>query len=107
MKWQLSKSEFFLLILIILLIVYIIISNGFRKINENSPVKEIFDTTYNHIIIDSIRYNIQIKDSIIHRIKYEYETKYIEAENLDDSSSVELFKSLCADDSLYGGENTK
>lgn len=102
MKWQLSKSEFFLLILIILLIVYIIISNGFRKINENSPVEGIPDITYNTIVLDSIRYNIITKDSIIYNIKYEYETKYIEADNLNDSSAIELFKSLCTDDSLYG-----
>lgn len=101
-----SKSEFFLLILIIALISYIIINGGFRKINNNSPVEEIFDTTYNYITIDSIRYNIQVKDSIIYRIRYEYETKFIEAQSLDDSASVELFKALCSDDSLYGGENT-
>lgn len=102
MKWQVSKSNFLYLLLIILLLLYIVLKNGIIKINENSPVEEIPDTTYNTIVLDSIRYNIITKDSIIYNIKYEYETKYIEADNLDDSSAIELFKSLCTDDSLYG-----
>ena len=52
--------------------------------------------------IDSIKYNITIKDSIIVKLKYEYETKIIEVNNMSDSASVELFKNLCTDDSLYG-----
>ena len=102
MKWQVSKSNFFLILIIILLLLYIVLKNGIIKINENSPVEGMPDTTYNTIVLDSIRYNIITKDSIIHNIKYEYETKYIEANNLNDSSAIELFKSLCTDDSLYG-----
>lgn len=102
MKWQVSKSNFLYLLLIILLLLYIVLKNGIININENSPVEEIPDTTYNTIVLDSIRYNIITKDSIIYNIKYEYETKYIEADNLNDSSAIELFKSLCTDDSLYG-----
>lgn len=105
MKWKLSKSNFLYLLVIILLLLYIVLKNGITKINENSPVEGISDTTYNTVVLDSIKYNIIIKDSIIYDIKYEYEIKYIEANNLSDSSAVELFKSLCSDDSLYGREN--
>ena len=105
MNYRLSKNEFILILIILFIILYNIISGGFRSINKNTSNFEIIDTTYNHITIDSIKYNIQLKDTIIYKIKYEYETKYIKAENLDDSASVELFKSLCTSDSHYGGEN--
>lgn len=105
MKWKLSKSNFLYLLVIILLLLYIVLKNGIIKINENFPVGETLDTTYNTVVLDSIKYNIIIKDSIIYDIKHEYEIKYIEANNLDDSNAVELFKSLCSDNSLYGRGN--
>ena len=105
MKWSLSKSEFILILIIIFIIVYEIISGGFKSIDKNYNKTEIDTTIYNYKVIDSIKYNIQIKDTIIYNITIEYETKYIEAKNLNDSASVELFKALCTNDSLYGGEN--
>lgn len=104
MKWKCSRTEFILIIVIIVILIYNIISGGFRKINTKEEIKVIYDTTYNSVIIDSLVYRINYKDSIIYNITYEYETKYIKAENLDDSSAVELFKRLCTDDSLYGGD---
>ena len=102
MKWRCSKSEFILILILIAIITFNVIKDGFRKIDDKSETTRITDTVYNYITIDSIRYNIQVKDSIITAIRYEYKTKYIEADNLDDSASVELFKRLCSDDSLYG-----
>lgn len=102
MKWlQLSKDTV-LFGIILFLLGYIIVSNGLRKINDNSPVEGTIDTTYNYITIDSIKYNIIEKDSIIHKLKYKYEIEVIKVSNLDDSSSVELFKDLCTGYSLYG-----
>ena len=106
MKWKCSKSEFVLILIIIAIITLNVINDGFRKIDDKHETATITDTIYNYITIDSIRYNIQVKDSIIKTIRYEYETKYIKADNLDDSASVELFKRLCSDDSLYGEGNT-
>lgn len=105
MKCQLSKSNFILFIVIILLILYIIWSGGFRKINKETQNVIIYDTTYNTRILDSIKYNIIVKDSIITNLIYVYEEKFIKAENLDDSSAVELFKELCTGHSLYGQDN--
>ena len=102
MKWKCSKSEFILILILIAIIIFNVIKDGFRKIDDKSETTRITDTVYNYITIDSIRYNIRVKDSIITAIRYEYKTKYIEADNLDDSASVELFKRLCSDDSLYG-----
>ena len=106
MKWKCSKNEFILILVIIVIVTLNGIREGFRKINNKSETITITDTVYNYITIDSIRYKIQVKDSIIKKIQYEYETKYIEVNNLDDSTSVELFKKLCSDDLLYEGENT-
>lgn len=104
MKWKCSKSEFILIVIIIIILIYNIVSGAFRKINTKEDIEVVCDTTYNSVIIDSLIYNIQYKDSIIYNITYEYETEYIKAENLDDSSAVELFKRLCTDNSLYGGD---
>ena len=103
MKWQVSKNNIILYLMIILLLCYIIVDKGFNKINQKHSTIEIIDTTYKYKIIDSIEYNIIHRDSIITEITYEYENKYIEAEHLNDSSAIELFKELCSDDSLYGG----
>lgn len=103
MKWKCSRNE----IAIIILIIILVLLNIFKQPTQKDNKLEIIDTTYNYIILDSIKYNIEIKDSIIYNIKYEYETKYIEAENLNDSAAVELFKSLCTDNSLYGGDITR
>ena len=105
MKWQVSKSNFILFIIILVLMLFIIFNNGFRNINEKHNTIEIFDTMYNTRVLDSIEYNIIIKDSIINNLIYVYEEEIIKAENLDDSSAVELFKQLCTGHSLYGGEN--
>lgn len=105
MKWQVSKSNFILFIIIIVLLLFIIFNNGFRNINEKHNTIEIFDTMYNARVLDSIEYNIIIKDSIINNLIYVYEEEIIKAENLDDSSAVELFKQLCTGNFLYGGEN--
>ena len=95
MKWQVSKSNFILFIIIIILLLFNIFNDGFRNINEKHNTIEIFDTTY----------NIYTLDSIINNLIYVYEEEIIKAENLDDSSAVELFKQLCTGHSLYGGEN--
>ena len=107
MKWQLSKSNLWLYVIIIGLITFIIINNGFHIIDKKYITKEIIDTQYNHIVLDSIKYNIIVKDSIITKIKYRYEEEIIKANSLNDSASVELFKRLCTDDSLYGGDYTR
>lgn len=106
MKWQCLKNNYKLIIVIILFLCYIIIDKGFKKINETSPVEEIELIKYNTIIIDSIIYDIQYRDSIIYKIRYKYEEEIIKAESITDSASVELFKSLCTSDSLYGDSYT-
>ena len=100
MKWQWLRNKL-LNILFISLLIIIPFFIGRRSVNvSNNNINKI-DTTYNNIILDSIKYNIIYKDSIITKLRYKYETKIIEVNNLSDSASVELFKKLCTEDSLY------
>lgn len=103
MKWiQLNYSLFWILLVAIVAIIGYYVGNS--NSNNNLPVEEEYDTVYNRVVIDSIKYNIVTKDSIITNLIYEYEIKVIEIENMSDSASVELFKDLCTSDSLYGGD---
>lgn len=65
------------------------------KEHKNS-VKQIVvpDTTYNKVVLDSIEYNIKIKDSTILELKkrIEYETE--KAINANDSDAVKQFYEL-------------
>lgn len=55
------------------------------------------DTTYNIITLDSIKYNIKEKDSVITKLKIKYEEEVKDANNLDDTSAIKLFKKLVTD----------
>lgn len=101
MKWtQLKLNIFWIFFIAIIAIIGYYI--GHNRPTNNLSVEDKSDTIYNIITIDSIRYNIILKDSIIIKLKYEYETKIIQVNNMSDSASIELFKNLCTDDSLYG-----
>lgn len=101
MKWtQLKLNIFWILFIAIISIVGYYV--GRNRTITDLPVEGNPDTIYNTVTIDSIKYNIIFKDSIVTKLKYEYETKIIEVNNMSDSASIELFKNLCTDDSLYG-----
>lgn len=58
---------------------------------------DVIDTTYNIITLDSIKYNIKERDSIITKLKIKYEEEVKCANNLDDTSAIKLFKKLVTD----------
>lgn len=94
MKCQFDKKDLiYLIILLFITAMFIINKHSYESKHKE---KIIIDTIYNTVVLDSIKYNIKVKDSIIYSIKYEYEKKYEEISNIDDSSSVELFKQLCS-----------
>lgn len=99
MKCQLSKTErtilMILVFFIVLLIIGLIIDDRKHKY-ENPLYKQ--DTLINTIVLDSIKYNIIEKDSLIIKERIQYEYKIKEIENYTDSASVELFKQLCTED---------
>lgn len=79
-------------IVVIALVSYVI---GFTKGTFTAEKKQKdLDTTYNVIVLDSIKYNIKEKDSVITKLKIKYEKDVKNANNLDDTAAVELFKVL-------------
>lgn len=82
-----------ILIVIVFVLLYIFV---LYRLNDNTFRKriDIVDTTYNTITLDSIKYNIIIRDSIVYHIRHDYEDSITVVVNLDDSSSVVLFKQL-------------
>lgn len=68
---------------------------------EFTPVKTtvtICDTTYNVVTLDSIRFNIKVKDSVIVKLKKKVVYEMEQAINADDSTAVIQFKELASSD---------
>lgn len=94
-----EKFNKILLLLIIILIVFSVgYTIGYRKaknnINDNIIIQ---DTTYNHIILDSIKYRLIKKDSIIYNIKEDLKDDIQEAINANDSNVVKQFYELVSE----------
>ena len=84
-----------IIIFIMILLCFIWIIND-RNYNPNKTNIENCDTTYNIITLDSIRYNIKIKDSVIIKLKKELVYEMEKAINADDSTAVIQFKELAS-----------
>lgn len=94
-----EKFNKILLLLIIILIVFSVgYTIGYKKaksnINDNIVIQ---DTTYNHIILDSIKYRLIKKDSIIYNIKEDLKDDIQEAINANDSNVVKQFYELVSE----------
>lgn len=94
-----EKFNKILLLLIIILIVFSVgYTIGYRKaksnINDNIIIQ---DTTYNHIILDSIKYRLIEKDSVIYNIKEDLKDDIQEAINANDSNVVKQFYELVSE----------
>lgn len=94
-----EKFNKILLLLIIILIVFSVgYTIGYRKaksnINDNIVIQ---DTTYNHIILDSIKYRLIEKDSIIYNIKEDLKDDIQEVINANDSNIVKQFYELVSE----------
>ena len=85
------------IILFLILISYLFIKHEIKDYKENNQQVKIIDTTYNHIVLDSIRYNIVVKDSVIIHIRHEYEDSIKQSITYDDSTSLDLFKRLVSE----------
>lgn len=66
--------------------------------NTDKINKTIIDTNYNHIILDSIEYNIIKKDSIIYRINIIYEDSIAKSFHHNNDDAVKLFNKLVTED---------
>lgn len=94
-----EKFNKILLLLIIILIVFSVgYTIGYKKaksnINDNIVIQ---DTTYNHIILDSIKYRLIEKDSVIYNIKEDLKDDIQEAINANDSNVVKQFYELVSE----------
>lgn len=73
-------------------IIGFLIGNNY-KINNVDSV-DVYDTTYNKVILDSIQYNIKVKDSIIVKLKTKMQHEIEQAINSSDSDAVKQFYEL-------------
>lgn len=93
-----EKFNKILLLLIILIVFSVGYTIGYRKtksnINDNIVIQ---DTTYNYIILDSIKYRLIEKDSIIYNIKEDLKDDIQEAINANDSNVVKQFYELVSE----------
>ena len=83
------------IIIIVLIIILVSIWCWLNK--EFAPAKTsvtICDTTYNVVTLDSIRHNIEIKDSFIVELKKRVVYEMEQAMNADDSIAIIQFKEL-------------
>lgn len=94
-----EKFNKILLLLIIILIVFSVgYTIGYRKAKNNINYNIVIqDTTYNHIILDSIKYRLIEKDSIIYNIKEDLKDDIQEAINANDSNVVKQFYELVSE----------
>lgn len=79
------------------IIIGILIGYNIRPNKKQIPIHnniEINDTTYNHIVLDSISHNIHYRDSIIYTIREEQYEKIEEIKHYSDSATIELFYKL-------------
>ena len=89
---NITKSFIVIIICISCFIVGILIGSNY-KINNIDSV-DVYDTTYNKVILDSIQYNIRVKDSIIVKLKTKMQYEIEQAINANDSTAVEQFYEL-------------
>lgn len=94
-----EKFNKILLLLIINLIVFSVgYTIGYRKtknnINDNIVIQ---DTTYNHITLDSIKYRLIEKDSVVYNIKEDLKDDIQEVINANDSNVVKQFYELVSE----------
>lgn len=88
-----------ILLIVILILGIIIFIIGKRNTNEQYDNIIHHDTIYqkNLIILDSIEYNIKVKDSVITVLKEQMEYEITEAVNANNNDIVEQFKQLVSE----------
>ena len=84
------------IVIILVIILCVIWCLSGRDIAPAKTSVTICDTTYNIITLDSIRYNIKIKDSVIVELKKKVIYEMEQAINADDSIAVIQFKELAS-----------
>lgn len=89
---NITKVFIVIIICISCFVVGILIGSNYK--HNNTETITIYDTIYNKTILDSISYNIKVKDSIIVKLKYKMQYEIEQAINADDSTAVKQFYEL-------------
>lgn len=89
---NITKAFIVIIICISCFIVGILIGSNYK--HNNTETITIYDTTYNKVILDSIQYNIKVKDSVIVKLKYKMQYEIEQAINSSDSDAVKQFYEL-------------
>ena len=71
----------------------------FYNIKHNQKIKNeqtiiVVDTTYNTVVLDSIKYNIIYRDSVVYKLKEEMKYEKDKVYNMSDNDAVKLFYEL-------------
>lgn len=88
-----KTTKIVIVLIIILGIIWCWVDKDFAP--AKTPVT-ICDTTYNIATLDSIRFNIKVKDSVVVELKKKVEYEMEQAINADDSAAVIQFKELAS-----------
>lgn len=89
-----SKFNYFTWGVITGAVISVIIFGITLRTSSNNTDFVPIDTTYNRIVLDSIRYNIVERDSVIYNIRRKIIEDADKVIALDDSSTVKLFLEL-------------
>lgn len=93
------KHDLIIAVIMLISVFCIIIAipfNSKKDIKNEDAVIQI-DTVYNKIILDSIRYDIRNKDSIIIKLKKQITYEVQQAISANDSIAIEQFKQLASE----------
>ena len=89
---NITKSFIVIIICISCFIAGILIGSNYK--HNNTETITIYDTIYNKTILDSISYDIKVKDSIIVKLKHKMQYEIEQAINADDSTAIKQFYEL-------------
>lgn len=95
-----KENKSTIIIIVLVFIIFITYSFGIYKAIKAQPINDnliIYDTVYNTIVLDSIKYNIKYKDTIIYNYKQELKYEIEKAKTVSDTDAVKLFYQLLSE----------
>lgn len=83
--------------IIMCLILYIFYNVKYNQKIKHEQTVIVVDTTYNRVVLDSIKYNIIYRDSIIYNLKQEMQYEKDKVYNMSNNDAVKLFYELVSE----------
>lgn len=94
---KLSMTIMVLVGIIMCLILYIFYNVKYNQKIKHEQTVIVVDTTYNRVVLDSIKYNIIYRDSIIYNLKQEMQYEKDKVYNMSNNDAVKLFYELVSE----------